>query len=142
MKKLLIDSGPLIALFDASDFYHKAIVEFIKRNPYSLITTIASVTEVLYLLDFNKNAQLDFLEWVYRGGVELFPIVENDMKRIRELMKKYKDVPMDFADACLVYAAERLNINEIVTIDKDFLIYRIGRRKRFKIIKLDDYLTK
>ncbi len=55
------------------------------------------------------------MEWVYRGGVELFPIVENDMKRIRELMKKYKNVPIDFADACLVYAAERLNINEIVT---------------------------
>jgi len=132
----LIDSGPLIALFDASDAYHKAIVEFIKRNPFPLITTMASVTEVLYLLDFNQNAQLDFLEWIYRGGVELFPIIENDMKRIKELMKKYKDIPMDFADACLVYAAERLRINEIVTIDKDFLIYRIGRRKKFKIIKL------
>jgi len=136
MRKLLIDSGPLIALFDASDAYHKAIVEFIKRNPFPLITTMASVTEVLYLLDFNQNAQLDFLEWIYRGGVELFPIIENDMKRIKELMKKYKDIPMDFADACLVYAAERLRINEIVTIDKDFLIYRIGRRKKFKIIKL------
>ena len=132
----MIDSGPLIALFDASDAYHKAIVEFIKRNPFPLITTMASVTEVLYLLDFNQNAQLDFLEWIYRGGVELFPIIENDMKRIKELMKKYKDIPMDFADACLVYAAERLRINEIVTIDKDFLIYRIGRRKKFKIIKL------
>ena len=132
----MIDSGPLIALFDASDVYHKAIVEFIKRNPYPLITTIASVTEVLYLLDFNQNAQLDCLEWIYRGGVEIFPIKENDMKRIRELMKKYKDVPMDFADACLVHAAERLNISEIVTIDKDFLIYRIGGRKKFKIIKL------
>ena len=141
MKKLLIDSGPLIALFDASDVYHSSAVEFIRNNRYPLVTTIASITETLYLLDFNKNAQLDFLEWVYRGGVEIFPIKENDMKRIRELMKKYKDVPMDFADACLVYAAERLNISElniseIVTIDKDFLIYRIGGRKKFKIIKL------
>ena len=52
-------------------------------------------------------------------------------------MKKYKDVPMDFADASLVYAAEKLKINEVVTIDKNFLIYRIGGRKKFKIIKLE-----
>jgi predicted nucleic acid-binding protein len=137
MKKLLIDSGPLIALFDASDVYHKAIVKFIKKNSSSLITTVASLTEVLYLLDLNKNAQFDFLEWVYRGGVELFLFGGNDMKRIKELMKKYKDVPMDFADASLVYAAEKLKINEVVTIDKNFLIYRIGGRKKFKIIKLE-----
>ena len=136
MKKLLIDSGPLIALFDASDVYHRSAIEFIKNNRYLLVTTMASITETLYLLDFDKNAQLDFLEWVYRGGVEIFPIGNDDMKRIKELMNKYKDVPMDFADACLVYAAERLKVNEIVTIDKDFLIYRIGRRKKFKVIGL------
>ena len=136
MKKILVDSGPLIALFDASDAYHKGAVEFLKTNPYSLVTTLASITEVLYLLDFNNNAQLDFLKWVYRGGVEIFPIENNDMKRIKELMEKYQDVPMDFADACLVYAAERLKLDEIVTIDKDFLIYRIGKRKKFKVIEL------
>ena len=81
MKKLLIDSGPLIALFDASDVYHSSAVEFIRNNHYPLVTTIASITETLYLLDFNKNAQLDFLEWVYRGGVEIFPICNDDMKR-------------------------------------------------------------
>jgi len=136
LKKLLIDSGPLIALFDTSDIYHKSAIEFIKINRYPLVTTMASITETLYLLDFNKNAQLDFLEWVYRGGVEIFPIGNDDMKRIKELMNKYRNVPMDFADACLVYVAERLKINEIVTIDKDFLIYRIGGRKKFKIIEL------
>ena len=136
MKKLLIDSGPLIALFDASDVYHRSAIEFIKNNHYPLVTTIASIIETLYLLDFDKNAQLDFLEWVYRGGVEIFPISNDDIKRIKELMDKYRDVPMDFADACLVYAAERLKVNEIVTIDRDFLIYRIGRRKKFKVIGL------
>jgi len=136
LKKILVDSGPLIALFDASDAYHKGAVEFLKTNPYSLVSTLASITEVLYLLDFNNNAQLDFLKWVYRGGVEIFPIENNDMKRIKELMEKYQDVPMDFADACLVYAAERLKLDEIVTIDKDFLIYRIGKRKKFKVIEL------
>ena len=67
MKKILIDSGPLIALFDASDKYHNKAVSFIKSNKFPLVTTIASVTEVLHLLDFNRNAQIDFIEWIHRG---------------------------------------------------------------------------
>ncbi len=74
MKKILIDSGPLIALFDASDMHHSESVNFIKNNKLPLVTTIASITETLHLLDFNRNAQIDFIEWVYRGeeNSELF----------------------------------------------------------------------
>jgi len=59
MKKILIDSGPLIALFDKSDKYHESAIKFLKNNKLSLITTIASITETLHLLDFNRNAQID-----------------------------------------------------------------------------------
>lgn len=135
MKKILIDSGPLIALFDGSDKYHNDVIDFIENNQYLLITTIASITETLHLLDFNRNAQIDFLEWIYRGGVEIYPIENNDLKRIKELTQKYRDLPMDFADSCLVYLAEKLNLNTIVTIDRDFTIYRIkGKRKFITII--------
>jgi len=130
MKKILIDSGPLIALFDASDHYHQKAVNFIKTNQYPLVTTIASITETLHLLDFNRNAQIDFLEWVHRGAVEIHNIQNNDFKRLKELTDKYRDLPMDFADSCLVYLAEKLNIDAIATIDRDFTIYRIqGKRK-------------
>ena len=60
MKRILIDSGPLIALFDSSDKYHLASVEFIITNKSELITSQASITETLHLLDFNRNAQFDF----------------------------------------------------------------------------------
>ena len=136
MEKILIDSGPLIALFDGSDKYHPAALDFIKRNKYPLMTTIASITETLHLLNFNRNAQIDFLEWVYRGGVEIFSIEGRDFKRIIELTKKYHDLPMDFVDACLVYLAEMLKIDSIVTIDRDFTIYRIDGKKKFKTIDL------
>jgi len=66
MKKILIDSGPLIALFDTSDKFHKKALDFVKSNQFPLITTIASVTEALHLLDFNRNAQIDLLEWIHR----------------------------------------------------------------------------
>jgi predicted nucleic acid-binding protein len=134
MKKILIDSGPLIALFDASDKYHSKTVNFIKNNKYPLITTIASVTETLNLLDFNRNAQIDFIEWIHRGGVEIANIENTDFGRLKELTEKYHDLPMDFADSCLVYLAETNNLNTIATIDRDFTIYRIKGKRKFKII--------
>jgi predicted nucleic acid-binding protein len=134
MKKILIDSGPLIALFDSSDKYHQEAVDFIKTNKYPLATTLASITETLHLLDFNRNAQIDFLEWVHRGAVEIHNIENCDFKRLRELTEKYRDLPMDFADSCLVYLAEKLNLNTIATIDRDFTIYRIQGRRKFKMI--------
>jgi len=112
MKKILIDSGPLIALFDASDKYHHDAVNFIKKNKYPLVTT----------------------QWVGRGAVEIYNIEKNDFKRLKELTEKYRDLPMDFADSCLVYIAEKLDLNTIATIDRDFTIYRIKGRRKFKII--------
>lgn len=134
MKKILIDSGPLIALFDSSDKYHQEAVDFIKTNKYPLATTLASITETLHLLDFNRNAQIDFLEWVHRGAVEIHNIENSDFKRLRELTEKYRDLPMDFADSCLVHLAEKLNLNTIATIDRDFTIYRIQGRGKFKMV--------
>ncbi len=134
MKKILIDSGPLIALFGASDKYHKKAVNFVKTNEFPLITTIASVTEALHLLDFNRNAQIDLLEWIHRGGVEIYNIENNDFGRIKDLTEKYKDLPMDFADSCLVFLAEQIKIDTIATIDRDFSIYRIDGGKKFKTI--------
>lgn len=131
MKKILIDSGPLIALFDRSDKYHLASVEFIKHNKSELITTIASITETLHLLDFSRNAQIDFLAWINAGAVTIENITSNDFARIKELTIKYSDLPMDFADSCLVLLGENLNINAIATIDRDFDIYRLKRKKTF-----------
>ena len=136
MKKILIDSGPLVALFDASDQYHQSSLEFLKYNQYPLVTTLASITEVLFLLDFSRNAQAYFLEWIYRGAVEIYPLELAAIKRIKQLMLKYSDLPMDFADACLVYLAEKLKMDTILTIDRDFSIYRIRGRRKFKIIDL------
>jgi hypothetical protein len=134
MRKILIDSGPLIALFDRSDKYHLASVEFIKTNKCELITTIASITETLHLLDFSREAQIDFLEWVNAGALNIESITQDNFLRIKELTFKYSDLPMDFADACLVFLAEKLNIREIATVDRDFDVYRIKGGKTLTIL--------
>ena len=133
MKKILIDSGPLIALFDQNDAYHQKSIDFIKNNRHELVTTIAVITEVLHLLDFSTAVQINFLHWVTIGGVTIEPITNADLQRITELTTKYADLPMDFADASLVFLGEALNISEIATIDRDFDIYRMNGKMPFTI---------
>ena len=131
MHKILIDSGPMIALFDGSDKYHQLSVEFIKKNTAVLITTLASITETLHLLGFSRLAQADFLEWVYAGAIEIEEIQGRDCYEIQQMMLKYADLPMDFADACLVFLADKFKINQVATIDRDFDIYRLKHNKPF-----------
>ncbi len=130
----LIDSGPLIALFDKSDSYHTRAVDFIKNYGGRLITTTAVLTEVCYMLDFNINAQIDFLSWIKEGAVELVPVTNEDIDGIITLIKKYSDLPADFADSTLVAIGNRLNIERIVSVDKDFYIYRFRKNRPFRNI--------
>jgi hypothetical protein len=82
------------------------------------------LTEASHILDFDNRATVALLEWVYRGGLELFAVDLSAVRRIIHLTKKYDDVPMDLADATLVVAAEQLGIRDIISIDSDFYVYR------------------
>lgn len=134
MKSILIDAGPLIALFDKSDHYHTQSVAFIKNLKGRLFTTWPVITEASHLLGFSIKAQLALLEWVNRGGLNIIEIEHYHLARIIELSEKFKDVPMDLADATLIVAAETTSIKEIATIDSDFYIYRDIRKRYLKNI--------
>lgn len=129
MKKTLIDAGPLIALFDRDDIYHKPIKEFLKSYKGRLYTSWPVITEVLHMLDFSVNVQIDFLKWIYRDALVVVPISKESIKRIIELSEKYSDIPMDFADATLIVISELEDIKEIISIDPDFYIYRNVRKE-------------
>jgi predicted nucleic acid-binding protein len=83
MRKILIDSGPLIALFDGNDRYHRASVAFIQSNTHELVTSLASITETMHLLDFSRYAQSDFLDWISAGAVTLEPVSSRDLEQIK-----------------------------------------------------------
>ncbi|MCK8825501.1 type II toxin-antitoxin system VapC family toxin [Fuchsiella alkaliacetigena] len=134
MKRHLIDSGPLIALFDQDDKYHQAIKDFLKSYKGHLYTSWPVITEVLHMLDFNIDVQLDFLRWIQRGGVEVVQLSPTNLSRIIELSAKYSNVPMDFADATLIVISEMKNIDEIISIDSDFYVYRKLRDNNLKNI--------
>ncbi len=132
----LIDSGPLVALFDKDDQYHTEALEFIKKFSGRLLSTLAVLTEVCYLLDFSIEAQVEFLTWVRNGAVQLVDINQSDLVKIIESTEKYSDLPMDFADSTLVAIGDRLNISKIATIDSDFYIYRFQQKGPFTNIFL------
>jgi predicted nucleic acid-binding protein len=127
---ILIDAGPLIALFDSNDKFNHSIRAFLKEHPYRFVSTIAVFTEVSHMLDFNTNAQCDFYNWVMYKGVIISDINQNDMYRVVELTGKYADIPMDFADATLVITAEKTGIREIISLDRDFDIYRLPGKEQ------------
>lgn len=134
LNTVLIDAGPLIALFDRDDKYHTSILEFIKNTNYRFISTTAVLTETMYMLDFNTAVQLNFLEWIMKEGVIIHEIKQSNIKRIIDLTKKYSDRPMDFADATLVIAAEERGIRQIISIDSDFDIYRLYNKMKIENI--------
>ena len=134
LNTVLIDAGPLIALFDRDDKYHTPIVEFIKNTNYRFISTTAVLTETMYMLDFNIAVQLNFLEWIMKEGVIIHEIKQSNIKRIIDLTKKYSDRPMDFADATLVIAAEERGIRQIISIASDFDIYRLYNKMKIENI--------
>jgi predicted nucleic acid-binding protein len=80
------------------------------------------------------DKQAEFLEWVERGGVAVAEIGTLDLGQIVALMKKYGDAPMDFADATLVFLADRTNTPQIMTLDNDFRVYRFQGRKAFESV--------
>jgi predicted nucleic acid-binding protein len=131
-KRVVVDSGPLVALFDNSDQLHSAAMAFIRSFDGELITTLAAVTEVCYLLDFSRAAQLDFLTWLGSGAVRLVGLEANDLARVIELMEKYADLPMDFTDATLVAIAEHWKVRDVASADSDFDVYRYGNQLPFR----------
>jgi hypothetical protein len=93
------------------------------------------VTEAMYLLDFSMAAQGALLEMIEMGALQILDIVPEDMPAIHKLMKKYRDQPVQFADASLVQVANRLGLDELFTLDRrDFGVYRLTRNRPFKIL--------
>lgn len=125
----LVDTGPLVALFDPSDRDHARCREKLDQlDRVELVTSLAVVTEATFLLDFSADARRALLLFLSAGAVRIEAFGAGDMARASALMDKYADQPMDFADATLVVLAERLDVRSIFTIDRDFRVYRIGRK--------------
>lgn len=135
MRGVLVDAGPLVALLDRGDPHHQACIGAFKTLRDPLITVWPAFTEAMHLLGGSWRGQKALWSRVETDALTLAPLDEADAPRMRELMEKYRDLPMDLADAALVRIAEREDLTRIFTLDRrHFSIYRPGRRRQFSIL--------
>ena len=123
----LIDSGPLLALFNRNDKWHAPTLAWLQAHPQvRLHSTWPVLTEVCALLArrIHNGAALDFLQWVQRGAVQLDAPADWSLTSVLAICQRFASLPLDLADASVAEAAERLQIRHIVSIDKDFEVYR------------------
>jgi len=132
---ILVDAGPLVALIHADDRHHVPCREALKKIREPLGTVWPVVTEAMYLLGFSSKAQDALWRLLERDAVKILSLDASDAPRMRELMRKYSDLPMDLADAAIVRVAEREKIPRVFTVDRrDFEIYRPRGLRRFTIL--------
>jgi len=131
----ILDTGPWVALIDRSESRHTECVQWLKNFSGKLYSTEAVLTEVLYLLNFSITAQCAALDFILESVVEIVPSSTESLKKTKNLMKKYADLPMDFADATIVCLATETGMQNVVSFDKkDFAVYRLPKKRIFSIM--------
>lgn len=133
--ELLLDTGPLVSLLDRSQRRHEDCVAFFESWPGAVVTTEAVLTEATHLLGRVRGGREACIDFVIEGGAQIVPPSLRSLRRTRELVTKYADVPMDYADATLVALAEDLGTNLAFTLDRrGFETFRFGKRRPFRIV--------
>jgi predicted nucleic acid-binding protein len=132
---VLVDAGPLVALVDRSDRHHDECVAALKRLKGPLVSAWPPLTEAMYLVREWDRAQDALWTLVESGALTIAELTRVDVPRLRELMRQYRDQPLDLADGALVRIAEREGLRKVFTLDRrHFSVYRIEGRSRFTIV--------
>lgn len=133
--RTLADTGALLAYIDRSDRWHERCRDAFAEFRLPVATSTAVLTELFHLVGDNPHDVDRAWQLVRSGVLTILPISDQDLPEIEALTRKYRDHPMDFADATLVHLAQRESFATVFTIDHaDFATYRIGGRKRFRIL--------
>jgi predicted nucleic acid-binding protein len=135
MTTWLIDTGPLVAFFDRADSSHPAIKELLNGFQGRLCTTGAVICEVMHFVSREPDLPMKFLEFILSSGLNIFESTRPEqIYAAVELMDKYQDTPMDFADATLVLLADKIGVQDILTLDRrGFRTYRTSKGKPFRL---------
>ena len=135
MRRVLADTGPIVAILSRRDQYHKTCVEALRDMPGPLFTCWPVITEVAWLLRRDSNAIQQLLGSIDIGLFEMLTLTTADAKPIAAIMKKYRDIRIQLADASLVHLAARDGLDTVFTLDRrDFSVYRLPRGRAFRII--------
>jgi predicted nucleic acid-binding protein len=131
VRSALLDTGALVALVNRRDRFHSQLTGLLKSYDGRFLTTWPVVAEACSFMPDKLQARV--LDWIAVAAVEIVSI-DGALDFMRRTMAEYIDLPCDFADASLVYAASKTRVREIWTLDKDFLVFRLPDRSRFSLI--------
>lgn len=135
MRAVLVDAGPLVAFLDRGDEHHEVVAKTLRKITDPLVTVWPVLVEAMYLLSFSWRAQKALWEILETGTIQLLPLDDTDFSKMKALMEKYEDLPMDLADAALVWVAEREGLRRVLTLDqRDFAVYRLPRKGVFTLL--------
>jgi predicted nucleic acid-binding protein len=134
---ILVDTGPVVALFDPADAHHDRAVRTLRGIRDTLYTTVPVLTEAFHMLGPASLGSDRLREFIEKNGLWIWFLDRTALSRAFELMELHADHPMDFADASLVAAAESLETLKVFTIDRnDFQTYRVRKGHRHYPIEI------
>jgi len=134
MAAVLADAGALVALLDRSDGWHEWAVDVFRLLRPPVLTCEAVLAEALHLLGGSGASRQALAQLYKRQIIQVTFDFEAEAGAVWRLLDKYDDVPMDFADACLVRMAEIHTGSHVWTVDSDFRVYRRNQRQAISII--------
>lgn len=135
---ILCDAGVLLCLVDRTQPQHSVYKNAVMQLAKPLITTWSCLTEAMYLALHRGGwiMQKQLGQLLLDKLLTVYEIQESDYSRLLVLMEQYRDRPMDLADATLVLTAEKTGYRQILTLDSDFLFYRISDSDTFDVIQV------
>jgi predicted nucleic acid-binding protein len=133
---MLIDAGPLVSLCDRKQPTHSKCQAVLQATSVPSISTWACFVEAMYLVGRIGGFPLQAHLWglLDREILRLHEHDDTERKQMAELMDRYRNVPMDLADASLVAVAKSLDDLRIFTLDSDFRVYRLADGRAFEIV--------
>ncbi len=134
MTPVLLDTGVIVALLDRSERHHALCVRALEDLEQPLATCEAVIAESCYLLRDLLGAPETVLANVEQGIFQIPIQLNRAAAVVRSILRKYRDLPADFADACLIHLADELETGEILTLDSDFARYRWRRNRTFQML--------
>ncbi len=134
---ILVDTGPLVALFDPKEKEHSRCRQVLRDLTEPLATSLATLTEAFHILSPDSIGSDRLREFVLQDGLQVLPLERKALERAFELMEQYRDHPMDLADASLIALAEAIPTRKVFTLDRnDFSTYRLRRGHRHLSVEI------
>jgi predicted nucleic acid-binding protein len=134
MTPVLLDSSVIVALLDKREQYHEQCVRVVEELEQPLATCEAVLSESCFLLKKIPHAAHRILDNVEEGIFQIPFQLTRSTASVYDILRKYHDLPVSFADACLVQMADELDTGDILTLDGDFMHYRWRKTRRFRML--------